>query len=66
MTDVYVICEGPTEVRFIKNVLAPTLGYRKLFLHPVTIGSQRKKGGHVTFDRLYKNIRNQLYNNRNS
>ena len=66
MTDVYIICEGPTEVRFIKNVLAPSLGNRRLFLHPVTIGSQRSKGGNVTFDRLYINVRRQLYNNRQS
>ena len=66
MTDVYIICEGPTEVRIIKNVLAPILGEQQLFLHPVTIGGQRSKGGNVTFDRLYRNIRRQLYNNRQS
>lgn len=66
MTDVYIICEGPTEVRFVKNVLGPSLGNRRLFLHPVTIGSQRSKGGNVTFDRLQKNVRRQLYNNRQS
>ena len=66
MTDVYIICEGPTEVRFIKNVLAPSFGNRSLFLYPVTIGSQRKRGGNVTFDRLYMNVRRQLYNNRQS
>ena len=66
MTNVYIICEGPTEVRFVKNVLAPNLGNRQLFLHPVTIGGQRSKGGNVTFDRLYMNVRRQLYNNRQS
>lgn len=66
MTNVYIICEGPTEVRFIKNVLAPSLGSRRVFLHPVTIGSRRSKGGHVTFERLYINVRRQLYNNRQS
>ena len=66
MPDVYIICEGPTEVRFVKNVLAPALGSRGVFLHPVTIGSQRSKGGNVTFDRLYRNVRRQLHNNRKS
>ena len=66
MTNVYIICEGPTEVRFVKNVLAPNFGNRSQFLHPVTIGRQRSKGGNVTFDRLYVNIRRQLYNNRQS
>jgi len=64
--DVYIICEGPTEVRFVKNVLAPSLGSLGVFLHPVTIGSQRTRGGNVTFDRLYMNVRRQLYNNRKS
>lgn len=66
MPDVYIICEGPTEVRFVKYVLAPSLGSLGVFLHPVTIGSQRTKGGNVTFDRLYMNVRRQLYNNRKS
>ncbi len=66
MTTVYIICEGPTEVRFIKNILAPSLGNRSLFLQPVTIGSKRTKGGNVTFDRLYMNVRRQLYNSRQS
>lgn len=66
MTNVYIICEGPTEVRFIKNVLAPSLGNRSLFLHPITIGGQHSKGGNVTFDRLCRNIRRQLYSNRQS
>ena len=66
MTNVYVICEGPTEVRFVKNILAPNLANRKLFLHPITVGSMRTKGGNVTFDRLYNNVRRQLYNNRRS
>ena len=66
MTNVYIICEGPTEVRFIKNVLAPSLGNRSLFLHPITIGGQSSKGGNVTFDRLFTNVRRQLRNNRQS
>ncbi len=66
MPNVYIICEGPTEVRFIKNVLAPILGSRSVFLHPVVIGSQRSKGGNVTFERLQSNVRRQLYNNRQS
>ena len=64
MTTVYVICEGPTEVRFVKNILAPYLGSRRVFLHPVTIGSVRTKGGNVTFDRVFRSVRRQLYNNR--
>ena len=66
MTDVYIICEGLTELRFVKNVLAPGFGSQELFLRPVRIGSQNRKGGNVTFGRLFTNIRDQLYNSRKS
>lgn len=66
MTDVYIICEGRTEVRFVKNVLAPVLGFKELFLYPITIGGRNRKGGNVTFDRLRTNVRDQLNTNRAS
>ncbi len=59
MTHIQVICEGKTEATFVKNFLAPELGYRGLFLYPIEIG-RPKKGGDVTFDRLRIDIRNQL------
>ena len=66
MTDVYIICEGRTEVRFVKNVLAPILGSKELFLYPIRIGSRNRKGGNVTFERLRTNVRDQLNSNRAS
>lgn len=66
MPDVYIICEGRTEVRFVKNVLAPVLGSQDLFVFPIRIGSRNRKGGNVTFDRLRTNIRDQLNSNRAS
>ena len=66
MPDVYIICEGRTEVRFVKTVLAPVLGYQELFLYPIRIGSRNRKGGNVTFDRLRANVRDQLNSNRAS
>jgi len=66
MTDVYIICEGRTEVRFVKNVLAPDLGFKELFLYPIMIGNRNRKGGNVTFDRLRTNVRDQLNSNRAS
>ena len=65
MTSVYIICEGRTESTFVKNVLAPKLGQKNVFLFPVQIG-RRHKGGDVTFDRLLPNIRAQLHNNRDA
>ncbi len=66
MADVYIICEGRTELRFVKNVLAPILGSKELFLYPIQIGSRNRKGGNVTFERLRTNVRDQLNSNRAS
>ena len=66
MPFVFIICEGRTEVRFVKNVLAPGLGPLELFLNPIRIGRQGHKGGNVNFDRLFTNIRDQLHDNRNA
>ena len=64
MKDVFIICEGRTEVRFVKNVLAPVLGSQALFLYPIRIGRRNRRGGNVTFERLRTNVRNQLNDNR--
>ena len=66
MPDVYIICEGRTEVRFVKSVLAPVLGSQGLYLYPIRIGRKNRKGGNFTFDRLRTNVRDQLNSNRAS
>ena len=66
MTSVIVICEGRTESTIIKNILAPEVALKGVYLHPVRIGRKRKRGGNVTFDRLASNVRDQLHNNRNT
>ena len=66
MTLVYIICEGRTEIRFVKNVLAPVLGSQELYLYPIRIGGRNRKGGNVTFDRLRINVRDQLNSNQAS
>ncbi len=63
MTQVYIICEGRTESTVVKNVIAPELGTKGIFLYPIQIG-RRRKGGNVALDRLLPTIRAQLYNNR--
>ena len=61
---VYVICEGRTETTVVKNVIAPELGMKGVFLSPIPLGGSGKSGD-VTFPRLMRDIRNQLYSFRN-
>lgn len=60
MTKVYIICEGRTETTVVKNVIAPELGMKGVFLSPIPLGGSGKSGN-VTFPRLLRDIRNQLY-----
>jgi Domain of unknown function (DUF4276) len=61
MVEVIVFAEGPTEEKFIKQVVAPALRHLQIFLKPLTLNtSQTAKGGAVTFGRLKFNARNTL------
>lgn len=60
VTNVYIICEGRTETTVVKNVIAPELGMKGVFLSPIPLGGAGKSGD-VTFPRLLRDIRNQLY-----
>lgn len=61
MVEVIVFAEGPTEEKFIKQVVAPALRHLQVFIKPQTLNtSQTAKGGAVTFDRLKFNARNTL------
>jgi hypothetical protein len=57
---VAVICEGSTEQTFIREVLAPTLATKNLFLEAQLIGSPGHKGGHVVFQRALTDIEQRL------
>jgi Domain of unknown function (DUF4276) len=52
MTRVNVLVEGQTEESFIKDVLAPALYPRQIFLTPIILGSPGKKGGNPTYPRV--------------
>ena len=66
MTSVIVICEGRTESTIVKNIIAPEVALKDVFLSPVRIGRKLRRGGNVTFGRLASNVRDQLHNNRNT
>jgi len=58
--DVYIVVEGPTEQAFVRDVLAPQMGHRGIYLHPVLIGKPGHKGGDVRFVRAKNDIGNFL------
>ena len=57
MTRVYVICEGQTEETFIQKILFPSLANHQIYLIPRLIGKSGHRGGNVTFERLFIDIR---------
>jgi len=54
--NVNVIVEGQTEKTFVRDVLAPEMAYKGIFLHPTQIGKPGHKGGNVRFDRAKGDI----------
>ena len=59
MRRVYVVVEGVTEEKFIKQVLGPELAQRDVFMTPILIGrarSKRGRGGNVNEQRAVGDI----------
>lgn len=63
MIRVCVVCEGPTEVEFIKSCISPYLLGRGIHAYPCVLQapSGRHRGGRVTVDRLVKFISHQYH-----
>jgi hypothetical protein len=60
-TEVFVIVEGQTEERFIKDLIAPALNHLSIFIKPISMRtSSTSRGGAVTLDRLKFNLRNLM------
>lgn len=57
---VTVIVEGPTEQRFIKDILAPYLGAKNVFMTPIILSKSGQKGGDVRFVRARNDIARYL------
>lgn len=60
MSNVYIISEGQTEQTFVREVLAPYMAIREVYLYPALIGTPGHKGGSIKFDRAHKDLRNLL------
>lgn len=61
MHEVIVFAEGPTEERFIKQVVAPALHGLQIYLKPQLLKtSQSGRGGALSIDRFLLNARNTL------
>lgn len=58
--EVVVLVEGPTEMRFVKQLLVPYMAVQGVFLTPVILSKPGQKGGDVKFERAKNDIGNHL------
>ncbi len=57
---VTVIVEGPTEHIFVKDILAPYLSAKNVFMSPIILSKPGQKGGDVRFVRAKNDIARYL------
>ena len=58
--EVYIVVEGKAEHTFVREILAPNMAMRGIYLHPSLIGSPGHKGGDIRFERAKSDIGNFL------
>ncbi len=58
--EVVVLVEGPTEERFVKQLLAPYMAERMVYLTPTILDKPGEKGGDVKFARARNDIGRHL------
>ena len=58
--EIFIVVEGPTEQTFVRDVLAPQMAHKGIFLHPALIGKPGHKGGDIRFDKARNDIGNFL------
>jgi hypothetical protein len=59
--EIYILAEGQTEERFIKDILAPSFRANRVFIKPILLPTSKgHSGGAVNFDRFLRNVRNTL------
>jgi len=54
---VYIIVEGLTEQTFVRDVLAPVMKEKEIYLIPTQIGRPGHKGGNIRFSRAMPDIK---------
>ncbi len=54
--EVYIVVEGKTEQTFVRDVLAPYMALRGVYLSAMRIGVPGHKGGNVRFERAQQDI----------
>lgn len=60
MSSVYVVVEGKTEEIFVREIVAPALAEKGIYLSPTQVTKKGQKGGDVCFERVKIDIRNYL------
>ncbi|HAD05235.1 MAG: hypothetical protein A2091_03630 [Desulfuromonadales bacterium GWD2_61_12] len=58
--EIFIVVEGPTEQTFVRDVLAPQMAHKGIFLYPALIGKPGHKGGDIRFDKAKNDIGNFL------
>ena len=58
MKRIFVICEGKTELLFVRDVLNEAFQAKKIYFDPKLLGKPGHRGGNVTFDGMMSDIRN--------
>ncbi len=58
--EVFIIAEGPTEQTFVRDILAPNMAVKGIFIHAALIGKSGHKGGDIRFERAKNDIGNFL------
>ena len=59
-SEVIVLAEGTTEQLFVKQLLAPYMALRSIYLTPIILRKPGQKGGDVKFSRAKNDIERQL------
>ena len=55
--EIYVIAEGQTEYTFVRDVLAPYMAPKGIYLYEYLIGKPGHKGGFIYYERALEDIR---------
>lgn len=56
MIRVYLVVEGETEIRFVKELLVPEFSKSDIYLIPALIGKPGHKGGVISYKRAKDDI----------